>query len=174
MVGVVRPGDATGDCRSTGVPCRPRPESGREPTSLRSGRQHAAVAVTRVSSRPPTATPWRVCSSPQQSLRPAPVPRGAHRFSPTFHRPPPTAHQFVEKKDKYDYARTLRMGSFGLLIHGTTGHYFYGALDGALPGTAPVTVASKVGSGSLLRRRGSHVPTIPTRHPSQLATLPPP
>jgi len=54
------------------------------------------------------------------------------------------AQNFVEKNEKYDYARTLRMGSFGLLIHGTTGHYFYGALDGAMPGTKPVTVASKV------------------------------
>jgi len=54
------------------------------------------------------------------------------------------AQNFVEKNEKYDMARTLRMGSFGLLIHGTTGHYFYGALDSALPGTKPVTVATKV------------------------------
>jgi protein Mpv17 len=40
--------------------------------------------------------------------------------------------------------RTVRMGSFGFLLHGTTGHYFYGFLDGKLPGTAPITVATKV------------------------------
>ena len=40
--------------------------------------------------------------------------------------------------------RTIRLGSFGFLIHGTTGHYFYGFLDGKLPGTAPMTVATKV------------------------------
>jgi len=31
-----------------------------------------------------------------------------------------------------------------MLLHGTTGHYFYGFLDSKLPGTKPVTVASKV------------------------------
>ncbi|GMI05249.1 hypothetical protein TrLO_g15366 [Triparma laevis f. longispina] len=55
------------------------------------------------------------------------------------------AQNFVEPSDKpYDYLRTLKMGSFGLLIHGTTGHYFYGMLDSKLPGTKPATVATKV------------------------------
>ncbi|GMI03733.1 hypothetical protein TrVE_jg3597 [Triparma verrucosa] len=55
------------------------------------------------------------------------------------------AQTFVEPGDKpYDYLRTLKMGSFGLLVHGTTGHYFYGLLDSKLPGTKPVTVATKV------------------------------
>jgi protein Mpv17 len=54
------------------------------------------------------------------------------------------AQNFVEKKEKYDYARSLRLASFGFLIHGTTGHYFYGMLDSKLPGTKPMTVASKV------------------------------
>ena len=40
--------------------------------------------------------------------------------------------------------RTLRLGSFALLVHGPTGHFFYGFLDSKLPGTAPMTVASKV------------------------------
>lgn len=35
-------------------------------------------------------------------------------------------------------------GSFGALVHGPTGHYFYGMLDAKLPGTKPMTVASKV------------------------------
>lgn len=35
-------------------------------------------------------------------------------------------------------------GSFGALVHGPTGHYFYGALDAKLPGTKPMTVAAKV------------------------------
>lgn len=52
--------------------------------------------------------------------------------------------QFVEKKEKYDVMRTVRLGSFGFLIHGTTGHYFYGFLDSQLPGTKPITVATKV------------------------------
>ena len=55
------------------------------------------------------------------------------------------AQCFIEGGDKpYDPMRTFRMGSFGFLLHGTTGHYFYGFLDSKLPGTAPLTVASKV------------------------------
>jgi len=55
------------------------------------------------------------------------------------------AQNFIgDKDDSYDYMRTLRLGSFGFLLHGTTGHYFYGFLDGKLPGTKPITVASKV------------------------------
>jgi len=55
------------------------------------------------------------------------------------------AQNFVEDSDKpYDLMRTVRLGSFGFLFHGTTGHYFYGFLDSKLPGTKPVTVASKV------------------------------
>mmetsp|Transcript_3604 Transcript_3604/g.4314 ORF Transcript_3604/g.4314 Transcript_3604/m.4314 type:complete len:187 (-) Transcript_3604:126-686(-) len=55
------------------------------------------------------------------------------------------AQNFIEDSDKpYDVMRTVRLGSFGCLIHGTTGHYFYGMLDGKLPGTKPITVATKV------------------------------
>jgi protein Mpv17 len=55
------------------------------------------------------------------------------------------AQKFVNDDGKpYDPMRTLKLGSFGFLIHGTTGHYFYGFLDGKLPGTKPVTVATKV------------------------------
>lgn len=55
------------------------------------------------------------------------------------------AQNFVEASDQpYDIMRTLRLGSFGFLIHGTTGHYFYGFLDAKLPGTAPLTVVTKV------------------------------
>ena len=55
------------------------------------------------------------------------------------------AQKFVNDDGKpYDPMRTMRLGSFGFLIHGTTGHYFYGMLDSKLPGTKPVTVATKV------------------------------
>jgi protein Mpv17 len=55
------------------------------------------------------------------------------------------AQKFVEPSDKpYDVMRTIRLGSFGFLLHGTSGHYFYGFLDSKLPGTAPMTVATKV------------------------------
>lgn len=55
------------------------------------------------------------------------------------------AQKFIEPGDKpYDLMRTIRLGSFGFLLHGTTGHYFYGFLDSKLPGTAPMTVATKV------------------------------
>lgn len=55
------------------------------------------------------------------------------------------AQSFIEKDGKdFDIMRTVRMGSFGFLLHGTTGHYFYGMLDSKMPGTKPVTVATKV------------------------------
>lgn len=55
------------------------------------------------------------------------------------------AQNFIEPSDKpYDVMRTVRLGSFGFLLHGTTGHYFYGMLDSKLPGTKPITVATKV------------------------------
>mmetsp|Transcript_2858 Transcript_2858/g.5893 ORF Transcript_2858/g.5893 Transcript_2858/m.5893 type:complete len:201 (+) Transcript_2858:123-725(+) len=55
------------------------------------------------------------------------------------------AQKFVSAADEpYDFMRTIRLGSFGFFIHGTTGHYFYGMLDSKLPGTKPFTVASKV------------------------------
>lgn len=56
------------------------------------------------------------------------------------------AQLFIDNKDgkPYDIMRTVRLGSFGFLLHGTTGHYFYGFLDSRLPGTKPLTVATKV------------------------------
>jgi protein Mpv17 len=55
------------------------------------------------------------------------------------------AQKFIEPGDKpYDVMRTVRLGSFGFLLHGTTGHFFYGFLDSKLPGTKPTTVATKV------------------------------
>jgi len=36
------------------------------------------------------------------------------------------------------------------LFHGPTGHYFYGFLDGKLPGTATTTVVSKVAIDQLI------------------------
>ena len=54
------------------------------------------------------------------------------------------AQQFIEKKGKYNLNRTIKMASFGLLVHGTTSHWFYGKLDGKIPGTDAGAVASKV------------------------------
>ncbi|CAM9218489.1 unnamed protein product [Ectocarpus sp. 13 AM-2016] len=54
------------------------------------------------------------------------------------------AQKFISPEDDYDFMRTLRLGTFGALVHGPTGHYFYGMLDSKLPGTKPMTVASKV------------------------------
>lgn len=78
------------------------------------------------------------------------------------------AQNFINDDGKpYDIMRTVRLGSFGFLLHGTTGQwvpflpwksfphikiirwqvfrsYFYGFLDSKLPGTKPVTVATKV------------------------------
>lgn len=38
-------------------------------------------------------------------------------------------------------------GSFGFLIHGPTGHFFYGFLDRQIPGTAMKTVRCRRTAG---------------------------
>lgn len=43
-----------------------------------------------------------------------------------------------------NYARIARMASFGFLVHGPTGHYFYGMLDRLMPGQEISKVAAKV------------------------------
>ena len=55
------------------------------------------------------------------------------------------AQKYVEKGDEYDWRRTMRLASFGFLVHGTSGHYFYRHLDKVLPGTDKLTVLKKVG-----------------------------
>jgi len=55
------------------------------------------------------------------------------------------AQKFIDKNpDGFDYARMLRLASFGALIHGPTGHWFYGMLDKKIPGVGAVPVVSKV------------------------------
>lgn len=49
-----------------------------------------------------------------------------------------------------NWARVARMASFGFLLHGPTGHYFYSALDRLIVGTTPIKVASKVVIDQLL------------------------
>lgn len=60
------------------------------------------------------------------------------------------AQLFIEKKGPYDPIRTARLASFGFLVHGTTSHWFYGKLDGLIPGTSAGAVASKVGIDQIL------------------------
>ncbi|CAM9229327.1 unnamed protein product [Choristocarpus tenellus] len=54
------------------------------------------------------------------------------------------AQKGLEKKEEIDLTRLLRLASFGALIHGSTGHFFYNFLDSKIPGTAALTVAKKV------------------------------
>ena len=42
----------------------------------------------------------------------------------------------IEKKG-FDLKRFAKMCSFGFLIHGTTGHYFYNFLESIIPGPSP-------------------------------------
>lgn len=61
------------------------------------------------------------------------------------------AQKFLgEKGAAVDLARLARMASFGFLIHGPTGHYFYSALDRLIVGTSPIKVASKVAIDQVL------------------------
>lgn len=60
------------------------------------------------------------------------------------------AQKFIDKSDVVDMKRLLKLAMFGFLIHGPTGHYFYGFLDGKIPGTDALSVASKVGTTSVV------------------------
>jgi len=54
------------------------------------------------------------------------------------------AQKFIDKRESLDLERLGRMASFGLLVHGPTGHFFYNWLDKTIPGTEALAVASKV------------------------------
>jgi len=54
------------------------------------------------------------------------------------------AQLFIQKNDPFDWARLARLASFGFFVHGTTSHWFYGMLDGKIPGTSAKVVFSKV------------------------------
>lgn len=60
------------------------------------------------------------------------------------------AQKFIDKSETIDLERLLRLASFGFLIHGPTGHFFYNFLDAKIPGVAPLTVAAKVAIDQLL------------------------
>ncbi len=62
------------------------------------------------------------------------------------------AQKFVmpDEVNGYDAMRTVRLGSFGFLVHGPTGHFFYSWLDKQIPGTAMKTVATKVAIDQLI------------------------
>lgn len=38
----------------------------------------------------------------------------------------------------------MKLASFGALVHGSTGHFFYNFLDSKMPGTTALTVVKKV------------------------------
>lgn len=50
----------------------------------------------------------------------------------------------AQTRSSYDPARSFRMGSFGLLLYGPYQHYWYNALDGALPARTLTNFALKV------------------------------
>jgi len=54
------------------------------------------------------------------------------------------AQLFIQKTNPFDWARLLRLSSFGFLVHGTSSHWFYGFLDGKIPGKSAQVVFSKV------------------------------
>lgn len=61
------------------------------------------------------------------------------------------AQKFLGDADApINWARVARMASFGFLLHGPTGHYFYSMLDRFIIGTSPIKVASKVVIDQLL------------------------
>ena len=54
------------------------------------------------------------------------------------------AQIYIQKSDPFDFKRLFRLASFGFLVHGTTSHWFYGMLDGKIPGTSAKVVFTKV------------------------------
>jgi len=54
------------------------------------------------------------------------------------------AQKFIQKCDPFDWYRLFRLASFGFLVHGTTSHWFYGMLDGKIPGKSAKVVFTKV------------------------------
>ena len=60
------------------------------------------------------------------------------------------AQRFLDKNLQLDTKRLFRMMSFGFLIHGSTGHYWYQALDRYIRGTGVKEVVSKVALDQLL------------------------
>jgi protein Mpv17 len=54
------------------------------------------------------------------------------------------AQKFIQKTDPFDWKRLFRLASFGFLVHGTTSHWFYGMLDGKMPGKSAKVVFTKV------------------------------
>ena len=54
------------------------------------------------------------------------------------------AQLFIQKNEQFDWARLFRLASFGFLVHGTSSHWFYGMLDGKIPGTSAGVVFTKV------------------------------
>lgn len=51
---------------------------------------------------------------------------------------------FLVKQEEFDYTRLMKLASFGALVHGSTGHFFYNFLDAKLPGATVMTVVKKV------------------------------
>ena len=54
------------------------------------------------------------------------------------------AQIFIQKVKPFDFYRLFRLSSFGFLVHGTTSHWFYGMLDGKIPGKSAKVVFTKV------------------------------
>lgn len=60
------------------------------------------------------------------------------------------AQCFLGGDAAFDWARFARVASFGFVLHGTTGHVWYGKLDQLLPGTEAWKVAVKVAADQVL------------------------
>jgi len=62
------------------------------------------------------------------------------------------AQNFLKKEgsEGFDWARLLRLSSFGFVVHAPTGHWFYGNLDNLIKGNGIAQVASKVAIDQVL------------------------
>ena len=87
---------------------------------------------------------WQVWKAYEQQLEEKPLLMKALTSFVGFALGDILAQLFIQKNENFDYARLFRLASFGFLIHGTSSHWFYGMLDGKIPGTSAKVVATKV------------------------------
>ena len=122
----------------------PRARHARAPSH--SSPQAPAAAITAPKSKVKSVTALKggaVLDSYQKALDDKPIFTKACTSGVGFAVSDVLTQLFIEKMD-FDLKRLIKMTSFGFLLHGTTGHFFYKFLDNKISGTDPVSVASKV------------------------------
>ena len=121
----------------------------------RGGRHHASPSSDggdgpAPNNTPPLSFPRNAWNIYNEALESAPLATKSVTSALGFTIGDVLAQNFINREETYDWIRTIRLAGFGALIHGPTGHWFYGVLDNKIPGRGAVEVASKVAIDQLL------------------------